>query len=275
MTMLNKKRSGAILCPNCGRLINASASVCIHCGKRNPGMWGFTPHLQRLFGTRSTFVPLIITTCVALYVLSLLIDLRAIFQPSNIFSFLGPSGQSLYRLGMTGAIPIHQGRWWTLFTAIYLHGGLLHILFNMLWTRQLGAMTEELFGTARLMLIFTISGVFGFFVSNTLGVHFTIGASGSIFGLLGALLYYGRKRGGAFGSAIYRQMAMWAFVLLLFGFMMSAVNNYAHIGGFIAGYLSAAALGFNEIKRETAVHRILAFVAMSITAIGFLLSIVI
>jgi len=271
--MLNKKRAGAILCPNCGKLINASASVCIHCGKRNPGMWGFTSYLQRLFGTRSTFVPSIISACVVLYVLSLLIDLKVLFQPSGIFNLLGPSGKSLYRLGMTGAIPMHQGRWWTLFTAIYLHGGLLHILFNMLWTRQLGTMTEELFGTARLMLIFTISGVFGFFVSNTLGVPYTIGASGSIFGLLGALLFYGRRRGGAFGAAVYRQMATWAFVLLLFGFMMTAVNNYAHIGGFIAGYVSASVLGFNEMKRETAIHRILAIVAMGITAIGFVLSI--
>ena len=270
--MLRQRRNGAIVCPNCGKLVNANAKECIHCGKRNPGMWGFTPYSQSLFGGRSTMVPIIITVCVVLYVLCLLIDPSALLHPRGLFSILAPSMRGLDRLGMTGTYAMAHGRWWTLFTAIYLHGGLLHILFNMLWTRQLGAITEEFFGTARLMLIFTISGVFGFIVSNLLGVTFTIGASGSIFGLVGALLYYGRHRGGAFGAAVYRQMGTWALILFVFGFMMPGINNFAHAGGFITGYVSAGVLGFNEIKRETEIHRLLALVVVGITVFGFLLA---
>ena len=93
-----------------------------------------------------------------------------------------------------------HGEWWTLVTAIYLHGGVLHILFNVLWIRQLGPAVEELYGPARCFVIFTVSGAAGFVVSNLLGVPFTVGASGSIFGLLGAMVAFGRRRGGVFGS---------------------------------------------------------------------------
>ena len=271
--MPKHKKTGAILCPNCGKLINADAKVCIHCGHRNPSMWGLYPYLRALFGSSSTFVPLIISVCVFFYVLSLLIDPSAILKSHGFFEILSPSMQSLDRLGMTGTYAMFHGRWWTLVTAIYLHGSLLHILFNMLWTRQLGSLTEELFGTSRLLVIFTISGVFGFIVSNLLGVPFTIGASGSIFGLLGALVYYGRRRGGTFGSAMYRQMGTWAIILFLFGFFMPGVNNFAHAGGFLAGYISATILGFNEIKKETGMHRLLGLLMIIITVLCFALAI--
>jgi len=96
------------------------------------------------------------------------------------------------------AIPWRDGYWWTIFTAIYLHGGLLHILFNVLWIRQLGPAVEEIYGPARLVIIFTVAGAAGFVASNMFNVWFTVGASGSIFGLLGAIIAYARKRGGAF-----------------------------------------------------------------------------
>ena len=113
-----------------------------------------------------------------------------------------PSNRALWAFGAAGAIPWQAGHWWTLLTAIYLHGGLLHILFNVLWIRQLGPEVEELYGPARLVVIFTVSGVAGFVASNAFGVPFTIGASGSIFGLLGAMVAFGQKRGGAFGAAV-------------------------------------------------------------------------
>src|SRR5947199_271515 len=117
--------------------------------------------------------------CVALYVISLIFDPLAALRPRGFLEVFSPSAEALWALGAAGAIPWHYGRWWTLFTAIYLHGGLLHILFNVLWIRQLGPAVEEIYGPARLVVIFTVSGVAGFVVSNSLGVPFTIGASGS------------------------------------------------------------------------------------------------
>jgi len=269
--MLQRKTTGSIVCPSCGRLVSANARQCIHCGRRNPGLWGFGPGLRKLLGENYGVSSYIIGACIFLYVIAILIDPTAILRRSSTFSFLAPSNEALDQLGMTGRYAIASGRWWTVLTAIYLHAGILHILFNMLWMNQLGQIVQELFGSSRMFLIFTISGVLGFILSTYLGVPFTVGASGSIFGLLGALIYYGRFRGGQFGAAIYRQVGIWALVLFLFGFMSPAVNNIAHAGGFVGGYLSAMLLGYQERRHETALHRRLALLAAALTVIAFLL----
>ncbi|RQW05966.1 rhomboid family intramembrane serine protease [candidate division KSB1 bacterium] len=266
--MLERKTHGSIVCPNCGRLISANAKVCMHCGRKNPGLWGYGPALQKILGD-SNMVVIITVVSIVLFALSLLLDLSAIFRPRGVFGLLTPSHNALLKLGMTGAMPMLYGRWWTLVTAIYLHGGLLHIVFNMLWLRNLGQMVIPLFGTSRAFVIFTVAGIAGFLISDLVGIGFTIGASGSIFGLLGALVYYGRKRGGVFGSAIYKQVGTWTIILLVFGFLMPGVNNLAHLGGFAGGLLSAMLLGFHESKAENQNHRILAVVAVALTIICF------
>ena len=269
--MINKKTNGSIVCPSCGRLISANSKVCMHCGRKNPGLWGYGPSINKILANLSGPTQYIIAACVALYVISLLIDPRAIFQSMSPFSLFSPSGKALIKMGMTGSFVWHYGRWFTMITAIYLHGGVLHILFNMLWLNQLGPMVEQLFGRSRMFLIFTFAGFFGFFLSNIFGISATIGASGSVFGLLGALVYYGRKRGGAFGTAIYKQVGIWAVVLFVFGFMMPGVNNFAHFGGFAGGYVSAFILGFHEERFETKNHRRLGLIAAAVTVISFLL----
>lgn len=274
MSEQNQNNIGAIICPNCGKLISANSEKCIHCGLKNPNLWGLAVLFRKLFGGQTSFIPIISTFCITLYVISLLLDPRAILQPSGLLGFLSPSGQSLFKLGMTGSFAIAGGRWWTLITAIYLHGGILHILFNILWIRQLGPVVEDFYGVSRSFLIFTISGVLGFILSSYAGNQFTIGASGSIFGLLGALIYYGRKRGGTFGSAVYRQTGQWAIVLFIFGFLFPGIDNFAHAGGFIGGYLAANVLGFIEVKREDRTHQLLAFGAIALTVFAFLLAII-
>jgi len=269
--MIKRKTTGSIVCPSCGKLVSANAKECMYCGRKNPGLWGFGPVLQKYLGDSFGIVSSVTLACVALYVISLLIDPMAIFKSRGFFDLLAPSIRALDELGATGAYAFSHGRWWTIITAIYLHGSILHILFNILWLRQLGVMVENLFGSARAFLIFTISGAFGFLFSNLFGIMITIGASGSIFGLLGALVYYGRTRGGYFGAAIYRQVGSWAVILFLLGFMMPAVNNIAHAGGFVGGYISAKLFGFHESKREDATHKLLAFIAVVITVISFLI----
>lgn len=274
--MSEGRNLGSILCPNCGKLISSSATECIHCGTKNPNLWGFSKILRKIFGGQVSLIPIISTVCIALFILCLLLEPRAIFQSrgSLLFGFLSPDFNILIKLGMTGSVAWSKGHWWTLITAIYLHGGLLHILFNVLWIRQLGPVVEELFGISRSFLIFTLSGILGYIFSNYAGISYTIGASGSIFGLLGALVYYGRKRGGTFGMAIYKQTGQWALVLFIIGFVMPGVNNFAHAGGFIGGYLSSTFLGFIEIKKENRIHQLSAFAAIGITTLAFLLAII-
>lgn len=265
----------AILCPSCRKLISADAEKCIHCGMKNPGKFGFHSMLQNLFRGNISYIQAITYFCIGLYAISILIDPSALFRTRGLLNFLSPSGESLYILGMTGKIAVNSGRWWTLITAIYLHGGILHILFNLLWIRQLGPMVEGLFGSARFILIFTISGVLGFILSYLTGTAFTVGASGSIFGLLGTLIYYGRSRGGAFGEIIYPQILTWAVVLFLFGFVFPSVDNFAHLGGFIGGYISGNLFGYLDKQPETSMHKTLAAVSIAVTLLAFVINLAI
>ncbi len=257
-----------IVCPSCGRLTRADAASCLVCGRRRPGLWGFTELGRRLFrGGGVTHA--ISVACVALYVVSLVADPAGALRPRGLLDLFAPSARVLDALGMTGAFAWAQGRWWTLLTAIYLHGNLLHIAFNVLWIRQLGPAVEEVYGPARLMVVFTVSGAAGFVVSNVLGVPFTIGASGSIFGLLGALVAFGRRRGGAFGSLVLRQYGQWALIMFVLGFFMSGVNNLAHAGGFVGGFLAGLGLSMAERREETTLDHLLAVGLGALTAVAF------
>src|SRR5438552_5679366 len=263
--------TGTILCPSCGRLTSAEAAACLVCGRRNPGMWGFAAPLRALF-VRHSFTNVVTVACIALYVASLLLDPRAAASARGPFDAFSPSDGALMALGAAGTYPWRLGHWWTIVTGIYLHGGILHILFNVLWIRQLGPAVEEIYGPARLVVIFTVSGVAGFVVSNSLGVPFTIGASGSIFGLLGAIVAYGRKRGGVFGRMVLQQYGQWALILFIMGFFMAGVNNWAHAGGFAGGFLSGLGLSLAEHRDETALDKLLAAVAIVVTLAGFALA---
>jgi len=266
-----RKTSGSILCPSCGRLTNADARECLVCGRRNPGLWGFAGPLRAFFRARR-FVDAISVTCIALYVLTLLMDPAGALRANSLFNLFAPSARALLDAGATGAVPWGLGRWWTVVTAIYLHGGVLHILFNVMWIRQLGPAVEELYGPSRLVVIFTVAGVAGFVASNFAGYGLTIGASGSIFGLLGAMVAFGQKRGGTFGTMVLRQYGQWAVLLFVLGFFMDGVNNVAHAGGFAGGYLAALGLALAERKAESGLDQLLAAACIGATVLGFALA---
>ena len=225
----------AILCPRCHKIVSSDAETCPHCGQRKPGLWGATATIRKL-GLQLNFPHLITVFCGVLYLLALLLDPSAIFQTQGLMQILSPSLEASIKLGVTGTRPVTYGWWWTLITAIYLHGGLLHIFFNMMWVRQLGPVVEELFGPFRLFAIFTIAGITGFIASTLAGHAFTLGASGSIFGLLAAAIAYGRRAGS---QLFTRQFLQWAVLLFIMGFVMPGVDNWAHGGGFVGGYAAA------------------------------------
>jgi rhomboid protease GluP len=263
-----RKTSGSILCPSCGRLTNADARECLVCGRRNPGMWGFAGPLRMLFRRRS-FVDIVTVVCIALYVLTLVLDPTALLSSRGPFSMFSPSSRALIDAGATGVSLWQAGRWWTVITAIYLHGGPLHILFNILWIRQLGPAVEELYGPSRFVVIFTVAGAVGFIASDLVGYGLTIGASGSIFGLLGAMVAFGQKRGGTFGAMVLRQYGQWALLLFIMGFLMNGVNNVAHAGGFAGGFAAGLTLALAEQRNETSVDQLLAAGCIALTLAAF------
>ena len=260
---------GSIVCAQCNQLVGVNEETCPFCGAWRPGLFGWAPVLRSVIGTRLDQITLIVGATVTLYVLALLLQPEAIMEVSGFLSILSPGGRALYQLGMTGGVAWELGWWWTLLTAIYLHGGLLHIFFNVMWIRNLGPVASDAYGPARAFVLFNISGAAGFLVSNTMSGAPTIGASGAIFGLLAALIVYGQKRGQ---SMLTKPLWQWAIILGVFGFVMPSVNNWAHGGGFVGGWLAAQFMGFSDEHRESTSVMLTSLVLILLTAVGFVLS---
>jgi rhomboid protease GluP len=249
-----KRRS--ILCPHCGKLISIDESPCPYCGLRNPGSrW------RNIFSTKGLLqgdqlIKYIIYLNAALFLLSVFMSPASTGFSMNPFGFFSPGNSSLLLLGATGRIPIDQfHRWWTVLTANYLHGSIFHILFNMMAFYQIAPLILQEYGRYRMLSIFTLSGVGGYLVSYLAGIAFTLGASGALCGLIGAALYYGKSRGGAYGQMIYRQVGGWALGIFIFGFLFPGINNWAHGGGLLCGILTASLMGYQERTAENTFHK--------------------
>jgi len=225
--------------------------------------WCGTPRPGRLHWAASLdggwVVKAILALNVAFYLLSLLLHGARPSLPANPLNLLSPNRMSLLLLGATGTVPVLElGRSWTLLAANYLHGGLLHIFFNMMALRQIAPWVSREYGPNRMFVIYTVSGIGGFVLSVLAGVPFTIGASAAICGLIGALLYFGKSRGGSYGAAVYREVSGWVVSLAIFGFVFPGINNWGHGGGIVSGIALGKLLGYQEHGGETALHRILA-----------------
>ncbi len=266
-----RQAQGSIVCAGCNNLVGINEERCPFCGAWRPGLFGWAPVLRAVVGNRLDLIPLMVGTCATLYAVALLLQPEAIFEGGGFLSLLSPGGRALYMLGMTGGVAWQLGWWWTLLTAIYLHGNLLHIFFNVMWIRNLGPAAAEAFGPARMFVLFNVAGASGFLVSNVMSGAPTIGASGAIFGLLAALIVYGRKRGS---SLMTRQLWQWAIILGIFGFLMPGINNWAHGGGFAGGWVAAHLMGFIDERRESTALLITSLVLIAVTAVGVGLSFV-
>ena len=256
--MPNHKRQ-SLLCPNCNKLISKSEKNCPYCGTGNPAAWWKNNILTRGFIDPYLLVKSIIGVNVGIYVISLLLNPKGFGLALNPLTFLAPSGQILELLGATGKVPIDAfQRYWTLVSANYLHGSILHIFFNMMALRQLGLLVAREYGVYRMFIIYTLGGVFGFFVSYLASVPWTIGASASVLSLAGSLLYYGKSRGGVYGRTIYKQIGIWVIILFIFGLLVPVINNWGHGGGIAAGIGLGFLLGYQERKKENVLHKLLA-----------------
>ena len=277
--MFQRKTEGSVVCPSCGSLVGVRDDTCYSCGRTNPGMWGFAP-LFRQLGRDLGFVPMVVAVSTTLYVLTLLVSGHDIQIAGGGLSILAPSARALLLFGMSGAVPVFgYGAWWTLLTASWLHGNLLHILFNMYWVRRLGPDTVELFGPARTVIVYVLSGVTGFLLSSVSayvlgrvpfigGGYYTMGASASILGLVGALAHYGRKGGSSLIRAEVTQLVVWFAIA---GFLMPGTDNAAHLGGFLGGYAVSSLL--NPFTRERGDHLLVALGCLAVTFVAILFSV--
>jgi rhomboid protease GluP len=242
-------------------------------------LWGFAPVLRRL-GNDLGFIPLIVYGSGGMYVLALVLT---VMFGGNIMGSGGPLGILAPRediqvlLGASGAVPVFSyGMWWSVLSAGWLHASILHIVMNMLWVRNLGPATADLYGGPRMVIIYTAGSAAGFLLSSVLGLfplpkfgaRLTVGASAPIFGLLGALMYYGQRSGS---SIVHAEAKGYAVAFFVFGLIFPGVDNAAHAGGFIGGYL--AGMLMDPLKPERVNHMIGALACMGATVLAILASI--
>jgi rhomboid protease GluP len=263
------QKKSAVLCSSCRQLISAAETACPYCKAAQPTLWGAAPTLQGIF--RDLDLTRILSgLCVALYLVSMVLSPETLQnRGGGLFNLLSPGQGPLLMLGLTGGEAWRCGHVWTVFTANYLHGSVLHILFNLMWLRSLGGMVTELLGPARLFVVFTLSGVGGFLLSNVLWGMPTLGASAGVFGLLGALLVFGKRRGGTLGKNLSGQMVGWAVSTLAWGLLFPGINNTAHLGGLAAGALVARFLPSHEGRFEGRGVQLLALALAAITVAAF------
>jgi rhomboid protease GluP len=274
-----RQRTGSTVCPGCGSLVGVNDETCYNCGRRNPALWGFAPLLRRL-GQDLGFTQVVMVASIGLYLATLVASDNPM-GGGGLFNILSPDTRALFLFGASGAIPVFgMNRWWTVLSAGWLHGGLLHIAFNLLWVRQLAPATADLFGPGRMILIYVVGGAAGFLLSSAAGYYlagvpmlrgagFTIGASSPIFALLGALVQYGHRTGS---SLVRGQALQYAAIMFAFGLFMSGVDNYAHAGGFGGGWLMAKWL--DPMARERVDHLILGLLSLLATALAIVASII-
>jgi rhomboid protease GluP len=258
----------SISCPRCGRLIGASEASCTWCGASRPSAWGKLTTWASGGNAGGWQIQALIAANVVYYLLSLVLSGHDGFG-SNPLTFLSPDQRSLMLLGATGTVPVISfGRFWTLISASYLHGGLLHIFFNMMALRQIGPWVSAEFGPRRMFIIYTLSGVAGYLASCVAGVSLTIGASASVCGLIGALFFFGKSRGGSYGEAVSREVSGWLISLVLFGLVMPGINNWGHGGGIVGGVVLAKVFGYQARGSETSGHNLLALVCLLATVLS-------
>jgi membrane associated rhomboid family serine protease len=169
----------------------------------------------------------------------------------NILGFLFRLNQSelLLYFGAKHNLLIAYGQYWRLFTAMFLHIGILHLFFNSYALYIYGPVVERLFGKFKFTVIYVLSGLTGGLFSYMFSLNPSAGASGAIFGLMGSLLYFRQRKLDIFRRIFGTRLLMIIFINLFYGLVQPGIDNWGHIGGLIGGYLVGNAVGLYKESR--------------------------
>jgi len=245
------------ICPACNALVGINATRCHECGASlRFSLAALSKKFSGLFGEQETPVT---TALLVANFLMFGISWVALANESGGGGFKilwGMGGEATYRLGASHWYPIfYEHQWWRLATAMFLHGGLIHIGFNMMSLMQLGPALEELYGSARYFFMYMFTGMFGFLISATFH-NYSLGASGGLLGLVGVMLAITTKRGGAYMRDLRSRLISSVAILFVLGFSGVGIDNYAHFAGLAAGFglgkLFADRQPMNSSERRTA-----------------------
>lgn len=150
---------------------------------------------------------------------------------------------TLIQFGAKSAYHIVQGEWWRLITPVFLHIGIMHFLFNSIALLSLGSLVERVYGSARFLALYFLSGIAGNIASFLFSDAPGAGASGAIFGTLGAIIYFVLHSKADWSKALGRDVVLILTVNILIGMFYPSIDNYAHLGGLVGGFLMAVLLG--------------------------------
>ena len=269
----NLQRAGQArlrMCAACRALAPDSAAICPVCGAP------MGRQARRGGGPLAALLPGFGSASIALLTVNVLMSLVVFWvaagrSGAGVRLLISPPMRVLFDLGAKWTPAIREGEIWRLVTAGYLHGGLIHLIFNCYALMALGPLVEEAFGRRKFFLIYTASSLVAFGASALLSpVSLSIGASGALFGLLGFAFVFGRYRAGRAGRAISDQLMQW----LILGGVMSlfpGIDLWAHLGGFVTGAFLALVVdpGEPHTPAGETLLTLLALAALGLTVLSF------
>jgi rhomboid protease GluP len=260
------------MCPHCRAFITTSDRVCPYCnekvGPRAIDRRSPAPILGGLISHAQFTTVIILLINVGLYIVTSVASMRA----GNGDAFMGLDQRTLIEFG--AKMPLGSGlfAWWRLITAGFLHGGLLHIGMNMWVLFDVGAQVEEVYGTSRMLVIYFVSNVCGFYASSIWSRAISVGASAALMGLIGAMIALSLHHRSELTAAIRRQYIRWVIYILILGLLPGiAIDNAAHIGGLAGGFGMAYLTGLPKLEGAPIerVWRIASYACIALTAFAF------
>ncbi|MCY6959340.1 rhomboid family intramembrane serine protease [Clostridium brassicae] len=176
---------------------------------------------------KSFITNLLIGINIVLYIITAVLSKNIFDSDIRVLVFLGAKVNEL----------ISQGEYYRLFTAMFLHGGLMHLVLNMYALYALGPLVEKVYGKIKYLIIYFIAGMISSVFSYLFSSGVSIGASGAIFGLLGASLIFGVKMRDKVGKGMVRNIIYVIGINVFIGVAMPNIDNFGHMGGLIGGII--------------------------------------
>ncbi len=260
------------VCPACRALVGAGESRCPFCNESLSALHrvGVKRLLAGLLPEAPRYTTLLLAANFLLFGIALLAAARSGVGVESLWRM--PS-RTLVALGARDYHVIH-GEWWRLVTAVFLHGNLIHLLFNSLVLFDVGPAVEEMYGAARFLVLYVLAGIGGSLASFIWHPYvIMVGASGALFGLIGVMIAYGYRHRTALAEQVKTMYVRWAIYGLAFGFIVPGIDNAAHIGGLLAGMAYGALVSDTPAftRRSILAWRIASYAVLLVIAISFLL----
>ncbi len=258
------------MCANCRAFITTDDKICPYCdtpvGPRAVDRRTAANAMAGFLEGDRFLTNLILIINIGMFIATLM------YSSDDRHIAMDPSGDALIAFGgKYGYYMIYGHQWWRLITAGFLHGGILHIGMNMWVFYDLGPRIDAVFGTWRYIVIYIASTVTGYLASLYWSpAVLSIGASAGIAGLIGAMVGIGTREKHSMMGAERNRYIQWMVLIVVMGFIVSGIDNAAHIGGFVGGFVVAYLAGSRGHARgDDTLWKSLAGIAIALTLFSF------